>query len=186
MTAFLILYSQSYAAHFVMQAVDVTMSVKKPNKAPVIKAPKKLVAANVIPKSITDVKIVPKSPVKRAGTDERAQPRTFELRTSTGESIRYTTAMPKSTHKNAGVTAIVAINAKAVVMTPITILATIATNGQSLNVFIFSPPISAYAKIKQNVSDFDKCIFEELQFFYVRCIINTLGHNTYRGVYNGI
>ena len=45
--------------------------MKKPSKTPEIIAPKTLVAANVIPKRISEVIIVPKTPASKVGTSEQ-------------------------------------------------------------------------------------------------------------------
>lgn len=49
-----------------MQEVEVTSREKKKISSPVMMAPMKLVAAKVMPRSITDVKIVPRAPVRKS------------------------------------------------------------------------------------------------------------------------
>ena len=55
-----------FAMHLAIQAREVTASVKNPIRIPIITAPKILVAANVIARSIIENNIVPRSPHKRA------------------------------------------------------------------------------------------------------------------------
>ena len=52
-------------AHFIRQAVSAIIREKKKPSAPAIIAPIVLVAAKVMPKRISDVRIVPNIPVKR-------------------------------------------------------------------------------------------------------------------------
>ena len=84
--------------------------MKKNNNSPDIIAPAMLVAANVIPRRITAVKTVPRIPASRV---YKPRQQTF----LSGHAVidvkrttpRYTTAIPKRTHKNAGVTVITAL-----------------------------------------------------------------------------
>ena len=109
-----------------IQAVAEMIRVKKRRSRPVIIAPIILVAAKVIASKITAVKIVPKIPVKKIGRTEQIHSLVEEERESAAEiraTPKYKTAIPNSTHKNAGVTVMVAVIAKTVVTTPITTLA---------------------------------------------------------------
>ena len=125
--------SEHLATHFERQATEVNVSEKNVSNAPVIMAPITLVATNSIAKSTTEVKTVPRIPVSKTGKIEQIQPRVPPLRT-TADMIdviaRYTIAMPKTTHKNAGVTVITAVKRSTAAMIPIMILATTALNKQ--------------------------------------------------------
>lgn len=91
-------------------------------------APITLVAANVIPRRITDVRIVPKMPVRKADNPEQTQLRVvLPLSIDAPRVIaRYTTAIPKRTHKNAGVNVITAVMLRKAAIIPIITLAIIA------------------------------------------------------------
>jgi len=101
---------------------------KNNNKAPAIIAPKILVAANVIAKSTTANKIVPKMPDNKIGRIEQIQPHTLLLLSFETARItaRYAIDIPNKTHKNTGVMVIVAVIVRKAVIIPIIILATIA------------------------------------------------------------
>ncbi len=114
------------AAHFIRHAVEARSRAKKKIKAPTKMAPKMLAAGNVMAKSTTASKIVPSAPVKSAGSTMQRhalslEPPTAPVKSTTG---RYTTAMPKSTHKKAGVTATTAVKVKNAATMPKMILAT--------------------------------------------------------------
>ena len=108
---------------------------KNNNKRPVMIAPTTLVAANSIARSTTDIKIVPSIPIRRTGRTAHIQslipnPSANDKVIST--TARYETAIPNTTHKNAGVTVIVAVIVKNAVIIPIIMLATIASPVQLL------------------------------------------------------
>ena len=89
----------------IRQAVEVTIRKKKNKSAPVRIAPITLVAANSIARNTMERSIVPIIPAIRAVT---VQHKSLQLslteRAETAKATaRYTTAMPRSTHKNAGV-----------------------------------------------------------------------------------
>ena len=92
-----------------------------------------LVAANVMARRITAARIVPSIPIKMAF--KLAQK---HLHLDAGvdsadakyETPRYTTAIPNNTHKNAGVTVIVAVMVRRVVTAPRIILAITASTTQ--------------------------------------------------------
>ena len=103
--------------------MDVTVREKNIRRAPVIIAPNRLVAAKGIARSITDTKIVPRMPATSGVIAGHTQVRLLLFRIIAavmGRIARYTTAMPKSTHKNAGVTVITAIKRSIAVIIPIT------------------------------------------------------------------
>ena len=118
--------SEQPAVHEIRHAIDVIIREKKKIKAPVITAPRILVAAKVIPKRITDARIVPKIPIRTVGRILHIHSRVFPRRSNTeyrSNRPNPTTAIPKSTHKNAGVTAIVAEKVRNAVTTPKIMLA---------------------------------------------------------------
>ena len=104
-----------------------------------------LVAAKVMPSKITDVKTVPKIPVKKVL--KTSQQPGLELKAEAKSVIpRYTTEIPSNTHKNAGVTVITAVYLKTAVMMPIIMLikteipVQLIVQSQSF-LFIISPPL---------------------------------------------
>ena len=102
---------------------------------PVIIAPKMLVAAKGIAKSITAVSIVPSIPASKTGTTEQRQHlfETFRIAASVaGVIAKYTTAIPKTINKNTGVTVITAVIRKNAAIIPIIMLAIIAPHEQRL------------------------------------------------------
>ncbi len=120
-----------------------------------------LVAANVIPRRIIDTRIVPKIPKSRVFTEEQKQPSPLEehVPPEVARSIaRYTTAIPRSTHKNAGVIVIVAIKVSIPAITPIMIAATIAMLVHCVlhrqeSSDILSPPVSVYSKLRLGLTN---------------------------------
>lgn len=80
-----------------------------------------LVATNVTPRRITDVRIEPKIPANTAesvaGHEARAS--LSEKAEINSVKIRKATATPKTTHKNAGVTVITAVMRNIAAITPI-------------------------------------------------------------------
>jgi len=115
-----------------MQATTVIMREKKNSSAPVIIAPIMLVAAKVMARSITEVKIVPKIPIKRAVMLLQIQQLRLALpRTNTKkERANAPTAIPNTTHKNTGGTVMVAVMVKNAVTIPIKTLAITARQVQ--------------------------------------------------------
>ena len=124
----------------------VITSEKKKRRAPVIIAPMALVAAKVTPSSITAVRIVPKIPTSNISKIPQ-QVLSAENKEDVKSSMpRKTTAIPKSTHRNAGVTVIIAVKRNSAAITPIIMLAATAMPvqvvwQQQLFEFIFSPPL---------------------------------------------
>ena len=117
----------------IKQAVSKKIKEANANKAPVIIAPIMLVATKVIPKSITDVTIAPKIAVNK--TVKTGQIQLFcampeKLADFTKIIARYKTAIPKTTHKNAGVKVITAVVRKTAAIIPIITLAITATTEQ--------------------------------------------------------
>ena len=152
-------YLSTSARHFIRQAVEVMNKEKKNKSAPVIIAPITLVAANVTARRTTDNKIAPKIPARINESGALMQlllPQQFWLAATARFTARYTTAIPKTTHKNAGVTVITAVILKSVVTIPIIILAAMANKEHSeplsqeqeqLYFDIFSPPIILYESV---------------------------------------
>ena len=127
--------SEHLAAQSARQTNETTINVKNKSSNPEMIAPTMLVAANVIPRSITEVNIVPSIPVRRVGSTLHTQHLEPYLRMMVviiGVKARYTTAIPNNTHKKAGVTVMVAAKVRNAVITPTIILAIIATKVQSL------------------------------------------------------
>ncbi len=96
-------------------------------------APMTLVAAKVTAKRIIDTSIAPSIAIRSTGRILQTQPLMPELRIATlvtSVIARYTTAIPSTTHKNAGVTVITAVKVRKAVIIPMIMLATIATPTQ--------------------------------------------------------
>lgn len=125
---YIIIYNVLHPAlHTVRHAVKTTVSVKNPSSAPDKIAPSKLVAAKVIPRSTSERKIVPSIPTKRVVRTEHIQDLSSypsEIDVIRRLTPRYTTPIPKITHKKAGVRVIVALNVKNAVIIATIILAT--------------------------------------------------------------
>lgn len=121
---------------FMRQTELVIKSEKKNSKRPVIIAPITLVAAKVMPRRITDVKIVPRMAVRNVVRLPQ-QSSALKLRSAEVRRLmpRNPTAIPKRTHKNAGVIVIRAVKRKIAARTPIIMLAitdfTVQLNVQS-------------------------------------------------------
>ncbi len=112
-----------------MQPISAIIRVKKKPRAPAIIAPTMLVAAKVMPKRITDVRIVPKIPVKRTVSLGHMQFCTavhLKDGDSANATARYTIAIPSVTKVNAGVMVMVAVMVRKAVITPIRMLAMMA------------------------------------------------------------
>lgn len=117
--------------HFTRQTVDVIRSEKKKRRTPTIIAPKTLVAGNVIANNIIERSIVPNIPARTNDKGVSIQPhnlRHLKLADTIRFTARYTTAIPKRTHKNAGVTVITAVIVSKVAIIPTIALAPIANN----------------------------------------------------------
>lgn len=143
--------------HFARHATDVTISVKNPKRKPNIIAPRVLVAAKVMPKSSTDVKIVPRLPQSIPVSEEHIQ-FPWELRAARavviGVSPKYTTAIPKSTQRNAGVTVTIAVKRRIAAIMPTVMLDIRASTEQSvlqLQFFINITSCIYYVRITQKV-----------------------------------
>ena len=122
--------------HLTRQAVDVIISEKNNSSKPVIIAPAILVAANVIPRRITAVNIVPRIPRSKRGSIMHTHPLTpVDLISGAeiSETRRYTTAIPNNTHRNAGVTVITAVIRSTVVITP---MITLAITARAVQLFL--------------------------------------------------
>ena len=90
------------------QAVDVKISDRNASNAPVIIAPIMLVAANVMPKSTKETSAAPKIPVSSVDRIAQHLAQGF-LAATRSVTARYTTAMPRTTHRKAGATVITAV-----------------------------------------------------------------------------
>lgn len=139
--------------HFTRHAVSAIIRLKKNPIAPAMIAPAVLVAAKLIPRSITDVRIVPRIPVRSAVILEQIQ---FWMETQrTEEAVtraiaRYTMAIPNVTQENAAVIVMVAVMVKNAVITPMRMLAITEITVQPSIHFKFipdikSPPDTIYA-----------------------------------------
>ena len=107
----------------IRQVALVIRREKKKRRNPVIIAPNTLVAAKVIPRRITAVRIVPKIPARNS-LKLRQQLVFSELWQEVKRTIpRKPTAIPNNTHRNAGVTVINAVNRKNAAKIPIITLA---------------------------------------------------------------
>ena len=144
----------------IKQAVVVIIAAKAAISTPVKIAPKTLVAAKVIAKSTTASKMVirtaPSQTLSVRQTHSSAQPRL--LSPAIKASAKNATAIPKTTHKKAGVTVITAIYLNIAAVMPIIMLAARAIIVQSflfeqlqLQLLIFSPPLQ-YMSVNINLS----------------------------------
>ena len=112
-------------------AVDVINSEKNSSSAPAIIAPSTLVAAKLTARSIIDVKIVPNIPTstKDSGVSIHLHvPQHLTLAETKRFTAKYTTAIPRTTHKNTGVIVMTAVIVSNVVIIPIITLAAMASN----------------------------------------------------------
>ena len=94
-------------------------------------APKTLAAGNVIANSTIERRIVPNIPARTSDKGVSIQLhnlRHLKLAATAKFTARYTTAIPKRTHKNAGVTVITAVIVSKVAIIPTIALAPIANN----------------------------------------------------------
>ena len=116
-----------------MHATEVIIRAKKPSNKPAKIAPITLVAAKLTAKRISESKIVPKIPIISVVNDEHIHllvPLLSDAAVITAVMPRYTIAIPKVTHKNAGVRVMVALKVRNAVIMPIIILATTANTVQ--------------------------------------------------------
>lgn len=150
--------------------VSANIKEKNPINAPEIIVPIMLVVAKVIPKRSKDVNIAPKIAVNKTESTGQIQLLTavFEnLVDNINNSARYTAAMPKTTHKNAGVKAITAVVRRTAPIAPKIMLAMTATTEQldlQEQKDIFSPPDTVYeitnrGVIKEATNSFVLCTF---------------------------
>ena len=113
--------------HLTRQAVAVIIRERNSMSAPVKMAPGILVATKVMPRSITDNKEVPRIPARRALRAGHLQSGAFFVpAVEISTTARYTTLIPKATHKNAGVRVITAVIRRKAAIMPRIILATTA------------------------------------------------------------
>ncbi len=119
--------------HLIKQAEAVNINANEPTSTPIIMALRTLVAANVIAKSITAVRMVSSMPASISGIESQEQPFLKErIPTEVTSNIaRYTTAIPNATHKNAVETVIIAVKLKIAAVMPTITLAAIANKVQS-------------------------------------------------------
>ena len=118
--------------HLTRQAVSVSVRKKESRRRPVIIAPRTLVAGNstarrTIAKNIVAI-IAPRSTVRIVfiqQVDLFSQQLTEAM--VIRRTPRYTTAMPNTTHKNAGVTVMAAVILRKAAMIPTTMLIISAT-----------------------------------------------------------
>lgn len=113
--------------HLVRQATSVSIRKNENRRSPVRTAPRILVAANSIAKSTTDSNIVaiiaPNRTVRIVLMQQGViVPQHFRDTENRSRIPRYTTAIPKTVHKNAGVTVIAAVILRKAVIIPTTIL----------------------------------------------------------------
>jgi hypothetical protein len=102
------------------------VSEKKNRRSPEIIAPIMLVAANVIPRSTIAVITVPRIPIRTSDNPlQQLLPSEIFPGDARSNIAKYTTAIPNTTHKNAGVMVIRAIPRKIPATIPIITLAKI-------------------------------------------------------------
>jgi len=143
-----------FVMHLIRHIAEVIKSEKKRIKVPVIIAPTILVAANSIPRSITEVRTVPNMPAEKtlnAGQRQLWNPLPVKKPEVRIAIAWYPTAIPNSTHKKAGVTVITAVIVRNAAIIPSIILAATDNNKQLFlqlhpKLFIKSPPIILYEK----------------------------------------
>ncbi len=145
----------------IRQVVAVIIREKNSSSAPAITAPAILVAPKVIARSISEVRIVPKIPVRSTGSTVHTHLTVWEAAIRVMPSIA--TAMPKVTHKNTGVRVIVAEYTRNVVMIPMIILATTASVVQLVlqQQFVLDikfTSVTIYEKIRRGATKFNKKI----------------------------
>jgi len=149
--------------HFIKQAVVVSVRDRKNSNTPAMMAPKILVAAKPTPSRMTAESAVPKMPVRTAVAVLQMQALLDSVPDEANSTARYTTAMPRATHKNAGVIVMVAVKVRAAAIMPIMKLAMAASVTQlhvQLQEFlpIISPPASIYEVCHREVKK-RSCLF---------------------------
>lgn len=115
--------------HLIRHATVVKTSAKKKSNNPVNIAPKTLVAAKVTANNINARSTVPKTAISKAliiGHKARQGSVQLTNELETSATAKNPTAIPKTTHKNAGVTVIIAANVKNAAITPTIALQTTA------------------------------------------------------------
>lgn len=134
---------------------------KNSNNPPVKIAPMTLVAANSIANKTTDNKMVPKMPANKTGNTPHRQTGARSRCTNAlanNATARYTTAIPNTTHKNAGVTVITAVKRRKATTIPMMMLeitdrpTQLLLQSQPNIAIIHSPPLSHYMPKKANRS----------------------------------
>jgi hypothetical protein len=156
--------------HLARQAVSVSVRKNENKSNPVTIAPTMLVATNSTARRSTARNtvaiIAPRSTkivvFRQQGLASLQQPTDADI---TSTTARYTTAIPKTVHKNAGVTVIAAVILRKAVTIPITILIISAMvvhvlflHEQSL-FDIFSPPTPLYVSLQGVVRSWIAAIF---------------------------
>ncbi|MBR2715655.1 MAG: hypothetical protein IKB73_05565 [Ruminococcus sp.] len=137
---------------------DIVVIIKErdSSNSPTNTAPKALVAGNVMPSNITEIRIAPIIPAMNAEIiDFEHLGVSYRLSDEMIYAVkRYTTAIPKTTHKNAGVTVIIPVIVSTALTIPITTLEAIAIIKHSFLLLqfclsiCFSPPIYIMLKVK--------------------------------------
>ena len=127
--------------------MDVSVRKKKNKRPPVRIAPIMLVATNSIASKIIESNIVPKMPTIKVVTivHKSLQHSLRKIALETRAIARYPTAIPRSTHKKAGVRVIVAVILRKDVIIPMIRLITTAITVQPVlqflhDVIIIHPP----------------------------------------------
>lgn len=159
-----------FVRHLIRHTVSANIKEKNPINAPEIIVPIMLVVAKVIPKRIKEVNTAPKIAVNK--TERTGQMQLFAVTLENLADVikiiaRYTTATPKTTHKNAGVKVITAVVVRTAPIAPKIILTITATTEQldlQEQKDIFSPPDTVYeitnrGVIKVSTNSFVLCTF---------------------------
>lgn len=132
-------------SHLTIQAAEEIIRAKKRTDAPEIIASITLEAAKSTARRIIDVRIVPKMPVSISGKFAHPQSEAPEKGDFMRAMAKYTTAMPKITHKKAEVNSIAAEYFKNAAIIPIITLDTAAMPLQlQFILHILSPPDISY------------------------------------------
>lgn len=158
------------------------ISEKKNKSVPVKIAPTILVATNGIANSTIENSAVPTMPLSSAFIVLAVQDAVLAPANKAFASkiAKYTTATPKVTHKNAGVTVITAMMRKKAATTPIIRLATTA---MLVHAFLQPQPKGAISKITSHTTIFnsrersERKVDSEKQICYTHAVFWTLGEN---------
>lgn len=130
-SAGLFFYELPVTRHLIRHAVSVRVREKNNKSNPVITAPIILVATNSIAKSIIENNTVARIDISSTVRIDFIQHGKLLQHMIDTEAIsnspRYTTAIPKSTHKNAGVTVMAAVIRRKAAIIPTVMLAMRAT-----------------------------------------------------------